>query len=75
MDCLRFAGSHQVYRSYSPDFSPIEPAFAKLRQLLRSAAHRTADALWSSMRAMLDRITAADAAGFSRHGGYPLQVM
>jgi transposase len=59
---------------YSPDFSPIEPAFAKLKQLLRAAAHRTADALWSSMQAMLDRINAADAAGFFRHCGYPLQV-
>jgi transposase len=59
---------------YSPDLSPIEPAFAKVKQLLRSAAHRTAEALWTSMQSLLDRVTAADAAGFFRHCGYPLQV-
>lgn len=39
----------------------IEPAFAKGKQALRSAAHRTADALRWSMQGLLDRVTASDA--------------
>ena len=59
---------------YSPDLNPIEPAFSKLKQLLRSAAHRTIEALWSDVQRMLDLITASDAQGYFRHCGYPLQV-
>ncbi len=31
---------------YSPDFNPIENAFAKLKALLRKASERTVDGLW-----------------------------
>ena len=34
---------------YSPDFNPIENAFAKLKALLRKAAERTVDGLWSAI--------------------------
>jgi transposase len=33
---------------YSPDFNPIEMAFAKLKALLRKAAERTVDGLWAA---------------------------
>lgn len=59
---------------YSPDFNPIENAFSKLKGLMRSAAHRTREALWSDMQRMLDLITLNDAAGFFTHCGYTLQV-
>lgn len=59
---------------YSPDLNPIELAFAKLKQLLRSAGHRTLQALWSDVQRMLGLITPADAANFVRHCGYTLQV-
>ena len=39
---------------YSPDFNPIEPAFAKLKALLRKAAARTVDALWTAIASVLD---------------------
>ena len=55
---------------YSPDLSPIEPAFSKLKQALRSLACRSLDALWGSMRGVLDRLTPADADGYFRHCGY-----
>jgi transposase len=58
---------------YSPDLNPIEMAFAKLKQLMRSAAHRTTEALWSDVQRMLDSITASDTVGFFRHCGYTLQ--
>ena len=59
---------------YSPDFNPIELAFAKLKQLLRSAAVRSMPLLWSQMQPMLDRISASDASHFIRHCGYTLEV-
>lgn len=59
---------------YSPDLSPIEPAFSKVKQALRSAAHRTADALWSAMQGVLDRVTVGDADAYFRHCGYTLRV-
>jgi len=69
------AGATVLYLPpYSPDFNPIEPAFWKLKQVMRSAEHRTTDALWGQMQRMLDRITASDAANFYRHCGYVLHV-
>ena len=59
---------------YSPDLSPIEMIFAKLKQLLRSLACRTRDALWGVMQSVLDQITASDAANCFRHCGYTLQT-
>lgn len=55
---------------YSPDLSPIEPAFSKIKQRLRSLACRTRDALWRSMQTVLDTVTACDAANFFTHCGY-----
>ncbi len=56
--------------AYSPDLSPIEEAFAKLKTLLRRAAARTREALLEAIAAALDQITAADAHGFFQHCGY-----
>lgn len=56
--------------AYSPDLSPIEEAFAKLKQRLRHAAARTHEALIDAIAAALDHITAADAQGFFQHCGY-----
>jgi transposase len=36
---------------YSPDFNPIEMAFAKLKALLRAAAARTIPDLWQAIAA------------------------
>ncbi len=74
-ELVEAAGATVLYLPpYSPDFNPIELAFAKLKQLMRSAAHRTVDALWRDVQRMLDQITADDAAAFLRHCGYVLQV-
>ena len=63
-------GAQLVYLPpYSPDFNPIELAFSKIKQSLRTLAARTKDALWSSMQAVLDRVTASDATNFFRHCG------
>jgi transposase len=63
---IESAGATVLYLPpYSPDLNPIELAFAKLQQLMRSAAHRTIDALWTDVQRMLDCISDSVAAGFS----------
>jgi transposase len=56
--------------AYSPDFNPIEQAFAKLKALLRSAGARTRKALLEAMGTALDAVTADDARGFFEYRGY-----
>jgi transposase len=58
--------------AYSPDFNPIELAFAKLKEALRAAAARTEAALDAAITEALDAISAADARGWFRHCGYLL---
>ena len=67
------AASGFAYRylpRYSPDLNPIEPAWAKVKSLLRKAAARTVDGLHAALGPALDAITAQDARGFFRHAGY-----
>jgi len=49
---------------YSPDFSPIEQAFSKLKAFLRRAKAQTLDALLDAIALALDTITSTDALGF-----------
>lgn len=60
--------------AYSPDLSPIEEAFSKLKNSLRRAAARTADALIDAIAAGLNDISATDALGYFTHCGYHLQA-
>ncbi len=61
--------------AYSPDLSPIEEAFSKLKALLRRAAARTREALAQAIAEALDEITAADARGYFAHCGYRVKTM
>ncbi len=56
--------------SYSPDYNPIEEAFAKIKNLLRKAASRSKEALLDAIAAALSAISAEDARGFFEHAGY-----
>jgi transposase len=56
--------------SYSPDLSPIELAFSKVKASLRQAGARTQEALEAAMAHAIDAITAQDARGFFHHCGY-----
>jgi transposase len=55
---------------YSPDLNPIENAFSKLKRLLRSAAERTVEGLWSAIGRLLDRFSPAECRNYFRHCGY-----
>jgi len=56
--------------SYSPDLSPIEEAFSKLKNAWRRAEARTDDALLDAIAVSLPTITPADARAFFRDCGY-----
>ena len=56
--------------AYSPDFSPIELAFAKVKAALRRAAARTHTALEDAIANALALISPADAQAFFAHCGY-----
>ena len=68
---LNGSGFPDRYRpSYSPDLSPIEPGWAKVKSYLRRVAARTVETLQQALAPALDTITVQDAAAFFRHCGY-----
>ena len=68
---IEAAGAELLYlRSYSPDFNPIENAFAKLKALLRKAAERTVEGLWRAIGALVDAFTPGECANYFAAAGY-----
>jgi transposase len=68
---IEAAGASLVYLPpYSPDFNPIENAFAKLKALLRKAAERSVAALWDRIGILLDAFSPAECANYFRAAGY-----
>jgi transposase len=55
---------------YSPDFNPIEKAFAKLKALLRRAAARTVEAVRQAIEDLVTTITPTECANFFAACGY-----
>jgi transposase len=55
---------------YSPDFNPIELAFAKLKALLRRAAARTIPELWDAIAAALPAFSQHECANYFTACGY-----
>ena len=55
---------------YSPDFNPIENAFSKLKALLRKAAERTLDGLWTTIGHLISTFTPTECANFFAAAGY-----
>ncbi len=65
------AGATLLYLPpYSPDFNPIENAFAKLKALLRRAAACTIDELWYAIRDALSAFSPAERANYFTATGY-----
>ena len=56
--------------SYSPDLSPIEEAFSKLKAFLRRVGARTPETLQEALGQALLTITVQDAHGWFGHYGY-----
>ena len=56
--------------SYSPDFSPIEPCWSKVKTCLRGAAARTRRRLEAALRTALLSLRPQDIRGWFTHCGY-----
>ena len=70
---LTQAGLNLLYLPrYSPDFSPIEPSWSKLKSKLRTVAARTAETLEAALAPAIDSITADDARGWFNFCGYSI---
>lgn len=55
---------------YSPDFSPIELMWSKIKTSLRAAKARTREELERALVAALELVTGADCLGWFKHCGY-----
>lgn len=55
---------------YSPDFSPVELMWSKIKGLMRTAKARTREQLDQALDAALELITRADCLGWFEHCGY-----
>ena len=60
--------------SYSPDFSPIEEAFSKIKAIVRKAEARTREGLLEAIAQALEAVTRQDAKGWFAHCGYHLET-
>jgi transposase len=70
-DLIEARGCQVLYLPpYSPDFNPIELAFAKLKAFSRRVGARTQEALDAALPQALDTVTPVEARAFIRHCGY-----
>jgi transposase len=70
-EVIEAAGATLLYLPpYSPDFNPIENAFAKLKALLGKAAERTIEGLWAAIGRLIDLFTPQECANYFAAAGY-----
>jgi transposase len=70
-EAIEAAAAKLIYLPpYSPDFNPIEQLFAKLKALLRKAAERSVEALWSRIASLLNAFAPDECANYFRNAGY-----
>jgi transposase len=55
---------------YSPDFSPIEQMWSKIKEALRAAKARTREELERALAEALKRVSQSDILGWFKHCGY-----
>ncbi len=73
-EAIEQAGASLRYLpAYSPDFNPIEQAFAKLKALLRKAAARTFEALNKAIATALEQFKPQECANYIANSGYRRQ--
>ena len=65
------AGCRLLYLPpYSPDFNPIEKAFAKLKAMLRKIGERTVSGLWALIGRLVDIFQPRECANYFKSCGY-----
>jgi transposase len=68
---IALAGASLLYLPpYSPDLNPIEQLIAQLKALLRKAAARTKEALWTTAGQLLDLILPSQCRNYLANSGY-----
>lgn len=55
---------------YSPDFNPIEQAFAKLKHALRKAKERTVEALWKRIGTLIQTFSKEECKNYFINAGW-----
>ena len=70
-EAIDAAGASLLYLPpYSPDLNPIEQFIAKLKALLRKAAARTREALWTAVGDALEACSPDECRNFLANAGY-----
>lgn len=70
-EAIEARGATLVYLPpYSPDLNPIEQFFAKLKAILRKAAARSIEDLWTVIGSCLKFFSRHECAAFLAHAGY-----
>jgi transposase len=70
-EAIESVGAHLIYLSpYSPDFSPIENFWSKVKEFLRSQKTRTYSDLDKAITSALETINLSDIIGWFQHCGY-----
>jgi transposase len=73
-EAIEAVGARLLYLPpYSPDFSPIEECWSKIKAILRTKAARTLEHLWQAITEAFAAITSQDAQGWFTHAGYRVQ--
>jgi transposase len=73
-ETIEAVGARLLYLPpYSPDFSPIEECWSKIKAILRTKAARTLESLQQAITAAFAAITSQDAQGWFTHAGYCVQ--
>ena len=70
-EAIEAAGASLIFLPpYSPDFNPVEKAFSKLKALLRKAAARTVESLWTAIGKLIPTFTPTECANYFAAAGY-----
>jgi len=70
-EAIEAAGAElQFLPPYSPDFNPIENAFAKLKALLRARAERTVETLWDAVGDCITEFKPTECQNYFKAAGY-----
>ena len=69
MAFLAAAAAHYL-PPYSPELNPIEQTFSKLKALLRAAAARAKETLWTTIGQLLDRFRPDRCRNYLANSGY-----
>ena len=76
IEAVEAAGAHVVpLPSYSPDLTPIEEMFSKVKNVVRSIAARTTETVYAAFASGLHDVTLEDIAGwFGDRAAYAMQL-